>query len=150
MTAYFDTGVLLKLYTAESDSPKVERFIRRRALPLHLTDLHRAEIAAAFRLKQFRGECSAAQASAALALVETDMRTGALRLVAIDWPDVWLVCRDLANKHAGKAGCRTLDTLHVACALALGVGEFVTTDRRQAALAVRARLRVIDPTQASP
>lgn len=150
MTRYFDTGILLKLYTAEPDSPEVERFVQRCALPLHITDLHRAEITTAFRLKQFRCECTAAQATAALALVESDIRTGVLRQVAVDWPDAWLACRDLANKHARKAGCRTLDTLHVACALALGVREFVTSDRRQLILAARVRLRVVDPTKPAP
>lgn len=150
MTSYFDTGVLLKLYTAEPDSPKVERFVLRRGQPLHLTDLHRAEIASAFRLKQFRGEGTARQVSNALALVESDIRTGALRIVAIDWPAVWLACRDLSDKHAAKIGCRTLDTLHVACALALGATEFITTDRRQAKLAMRAGLSVIEPTNTIP
>ena len=47
--------------------------------------------------------------------------------------------------EAGVTGCRTLDTLHVASARVLGLGRLVTTDRRQAALAERAGLVVIDP-----
>lgn len=146
MTTYFDTGVILKLYTAEPGSQRVAQFVHRRALPLHLSELHLAECTAAFRLKQFRGECTATQATRALALIDSDLRAGVLRLLAVDWTTAWSTCRSVAAQHAARTGCRTLDSLHVACALTLGAKEFVTTNRRQAALAARLRLRVTEPT----
>jgi predicted nucleic acid-binding protein len=45
------------------------------------------------------------------------------------------LCADLARRYGAKLGMRTLDTLHVACALELKVGRFWTFDERQAKLA---------------
>ena len=42
---------------------------------------------------------------------------------------------ELARRHVAKLGCRTLDTLHVACALELGAEKFWTFDERQQKLA---------------
>ena len=45
------------------------------------------------------------------------------------------VCADLGRRYAPKFGMRTLDTLHVACALELKAEQFWTFDERQAKLA---------------
>jgi predicted nucleic acid-binding protein len=42
---------------------------------------------------------------------------------------------ELARKHASQMAMRTLDTLHIACALEFGAGEFWTFDERQERLA---------------
>ena len=44
-------------------------------------------------------------------------------------------CAELARIHCPKLGVRTIDTLHVACALELNTGRFWTYDERQAKLA---------------
>jgi predicted nucleic acid-binding protein len=102
----------------------------------------------ALRLKEFRGECAATEATAALKLLEDDLRAGVLRMVAVEWNQVWKQCRCLAEAHAALTGCRTLDALHVASALVLGAREFITSDHRQAACAIGAGLSVTDPTRA--
>jgi predicted nucleic acid-binding protein len=145
MRRYFDTGILVKLYTVEPESEAVARFVVEKKQAIALCELHVSEITAAFRLKQFRGKCTAREASSALSMVESDLRSGVLVRVATEWADVWESARKLLDKHAAKTGCRTLDSLHVACALALRATEFVTTDRRQADLACRAGLRVVNP-----
>ncbi len=43
---------------------------------------------------------------------------------------------------AAALGCRTLDIIHMAAALVIGVKKFVTFDHRQAALARMAGLNV--------
>ena len=45
------------------------------------------------------------------------------------------ICADLARRYGAKFGMRTLDTLHVACALELKVERFWTFDERQEKLA---------------
>ena len=45
------------------------------------------------------------------------------------------VCADLARRYGPRLGVRTLDTLHVACALQLKAERFWTFDERQANLA---------------
>jgi predicted nucleic acid-binding protein len=144
MTTYFDTGQLLKLYTSESASEAVEAFVRRRAKPLPVHALHLAEMTSVLRLKQFRGECRAGEADRALACIDDDLDVGILRAVPLDWDDAWRLCRELSRLHADTLGCRTLDTLHVACAIQLRFGEFATSDARQAGLARRCKLRVVN------
>jgi hypothetical protein len=51
-------------------------------------------------------------------------------------PDsVWVRARQLSLSHTVRIGACTLDILHVAAALSLGVSSFLTFDRTQARLA---------------
>ena len=145
MRVYYDTGILLKLYTEETQSPLVWAYVTAAGEPILVNDFHLAECASALRLKQFRGECEAKQAARALYFLEADIRAGMLRRSSLDWEEAWRECRSLANCHAGATGCRTLDTLHVACARGAHATAFVTSDRRQTALAELVGMPVINP-----
>lgn len=144
---YYDTRILLKLYTRESASERIRDWVRSRGRPILVTDLHRSEAISALRLKQFRGECSERQAAGTISHLEEDIRSRVLRQVDVDWPAAWLTCRTLAQTLAGQFGVRTLDTLHVACALSLHSTEFITSDRRQSALAAAAGFSVLNPAE---
>jgi predicted nucleic acid-binding protein len=48
---------------------------------------------------------------------------------------VWETSIDLARRHGPTLGVRTLDSLHVACALELRAERFWTFDEQQAKLA---------------
>lgn len=144
---YYDTGVLVKLYTAEPESPAVERFVRTRGVAISVLDLHVTECMAAFRLKEFRGECTAGQAGAAIGALEDDLAARVVALVQPSWVDVWSRCQTLVRSHSGTIGARTLDALHVAAALVLHASEFATSDERQAALAKVCGLAVVDPAR---
>jgi predicted nucleic acid-binding protein len=148
MNGCYDTGVLLKLYTAELESPAVQAFVHYRAQAIQFTELHHAECVSALCLKQFRGECTATEVTGALKLLEDDLRAGVLLRVALEWNQVWKQCRCLTEAHAALTGCRTLDAIHVACALVLGAREFITSDYRQPPFAIMAGLSVTDPTRA--
>jgi predicted nucleic acid-binding protein len=66
--------------------------------------------------------------------MESDRASGPWLEVAL--PDhAFELCADLARRHGPKLGVRTLDTLHVACALELKAERFWTFDERQAKLA---------------
>lgn len=145
MKTYFDTGVLLKLYTGEPESVRVERFVHARGEVLSITDLHISESVSALKLKVFRKECHEEEAAAGIALIMDDLKGGVLQLVEVDWNRVWQECRLLSEKFASTSGFRTLDALHVAIARLSGAEEFVTRDSRQSSLAARIGLRIIDP-----
>jgi len=145
MTAYFDTGIILKLYTEEPESEAVRAFVIKRGEAIGVSTLHLAECVSALRLKQFRGEGKAAQVSQAIANLDHDVRSRVLKIFPVDWDEAWRESRALSDAHAGVAGCRTLDALHVACARLLGARQFISSDRRQGALAKLAGLKLLNP-----
>jgi len=145
VSLYYDTGLLLKLYTNERDSEAVRGFVVRHREALAFTPLHHSECVSALRLKCFRGEAGEEEVAGALRDIESDVAAGVLRMVPVDWDAAWLRCRILSDAHAALTGCRTLDSLHVACALLLGADQLVTADARQATLARKAGLKVVNP-----
>jgi hypothetical protein len=100
------------------------------------------ELRNAIHLAVFRKKITAATGQAAWANVEADLQSGALNLLLLNWPDVFGEAEKLAQLHTAAAGSRSLDTLHVAAALAVGTVDFATFDLRQAALAKLAGLNV--------
>jgi predicted nucleic acid-binding protein len=145
MSYYYDTGLLLKLYTEEPESKAVRQFCIDTAEPIPFLELHYSECASALHLKAFRGECSVAQANRALSHLAEDRRSGVLHSIAPDWQVIWARSAQLAQSYAAITGCRTLDSLHVACALELGYSKFVSSDVRQSKLAERVGLLVHCP-----
>jgi predicted nucleic acid-binding protein len=99
-----------------------------------LTPLNRAEVANAIQRYVFRAAISDAEAHLAWASFERDSRNGVW--THIDLPDAaWESCITLSHRFGATLGVRTLDSLHVACALELRAQRFWTFDERQARLA---------------
>jgi hypothetical protein len=109
LKTYFDTGILLKLYTCEKESPSVQRFVYSRAEKLIITDLHISESVSALKLKVFRKECQEEEAAAGIDLLMGDVQSGVLQIAEVDWNHAWLECRILSNLNASIFGVRTLD-----------------------------------------
>ena len=75
------------------------------------------------------------------ARLEDHQRTG--RWITLPLPEpAFDVCADLARRYGPKLGVRTLDSLHVACALELKAERFWTFDDRQAKLAKAEGLKI--------
>lgn len=106
-----------------------------------LTPLHRAEWFHAIAQHVFRGAIAETKARELHSLFEQDMRTGPWR--EVDVPEHALdLCADLGRRHGPKLGIRTLDSLHIACALELKAERFWTFDDRQAKLAKAEGLKI--------
>lgn len=108
MNSYYDTGVLLKLYTALPESECVQNFVRLRKDRIWVTDLHVAECVSALRLKAFRKECSEDKVTAAIELIKADLRGGVLQVVEVDWSHAWQECRLLSDQFASRTGARAI------------------------------------------
>ena len=99
-----------------------------------LTPLHRAEWFHAVAQHVFRGAMTEIKAAELHLVFAQDIKTGPWREVAV--PELAFdLCADLARRYGPKLGVRTLDSLHVACALELKAERFWTFDERQAKLA---------------
>jgi len=108
---------------------------------LWLTPLHIAECFHAFAQQVYFGKITA---SVAERLYDQFSRDCAAKI----WQEGPVPERafersaDLARRHGPQLGVRTLDSLHVACALELKAERFWTFDERQAKMARAEGLRV--------
>jgi predicted nucleic acid-binding protein len=121
------------LYLTDVHSAEARRRIQG-APPLILTPLHRAEWAHALGQHQFRRTVTAEAANRAHAQFISDEAANLWREAPLA-ENAFELCTELARRYGAKLGMRTLDTLHVACALELKAERFWTFDERQAKLA---------------
>lgn len=140
MTAYADTGFLCSLYTPDAHTHLAVTRMVRQVLPLPVTWLHQLEFRNALRLRVFRGEIAPAQRDASINAMMADLAAGVLTHAEPPMADLSLEAESLSARHSETLGTRSLDILHVASALVLGLPEFLTFDRRQHALARAAGL----------
>jgi predicted nucleic acid-binding protein len=132
LSIYADSSFIVSLYLTNIHSAEAQR--RMSGHPrLWLTPLHRAEWTHAVAQGVFRGAISNDEARQFYAAFEDDRRAGLW--LEVDLPETAFEgAIDLARRHGGRMGSRTLDSLHVASALKLGAKRFWTFDERQAAL----------------
>jgi predicted nucleic acid-binding protein len=140
---YFDTGLLLKLYSAEENSPKAVALVESYGVPIYFGGLQHAELRNALHRKCARKEITRRELTRTLRDLQTDIDTGVLQPPEIDWSAVFAEANRLTDKYALSTQCRTLDALHVATALKLGVASIGTTDERQTLLARKAGLKIV-------
>jgi len=140
---YFDSAVLVKAYCLETTSPQALSLIKGATPPLPFTPLHALEIRNALRLKRHRKELTESQLRGALRSLQDDIDSGFLAPQDQDLYEVFVQAESLSAEHTVSTGVRSLDVLHVAAALILMTGEFVSFDRRQRSLAAKAGLKVL-------
>jgi predicted nucleic acid-binding protein len=132
LTPYVDSSFLVAFYVLDAHSQEA---IRRMASKpeISLTPFNRGELANAIYRQQFHGR-PAAFSDQAWHAFESDCSLGVWK--SIPFPEhAWTTCVALARRYGPTLGVRTLDTLHVACALELKAQRFWTFDERQARLA---------------
>jgi predicted nucleic acid-binding protein len=133
LSVYVDSSFLVSLYVTDIHSSEARR--RVQGVPsLVLTPLHRAEWAHALGQHEFRGNMTPEKARRAHDQFLSDEAARLWRGVPLP-ENAFELCADLARRYGSKFGMRTLDTLHVACALELKAERFWTFDERQAKLA---------------
>jgi predicted nucleic acid-binding protein len=144
MKAYADTGLLCSLYAPDAHTLRSVARMKHQVLPLPFTWLHQLESRNALRLRVFRREIRPAQRDASLNAMLADLAAGVLARSTPPLTDLATEAELLSALHSETLGTRTLDLLHVAAALVLGLPEFLTFDLRQGALAKAAGLKVPD------
>lgn len=143
MNAYFDTGVLVKLYCIEVNTPEAVKLVKQFTPPIVFCHWQEIEIKNALRLKLFRKELTATELKKALGNLQADIASGLLQRVTYDIGAVFRMANEFSERHTATLGCRTLDILHVAVAKEIGARTFVTFDTRQAAIAAKAGMEVL-------
>jgi predicted nucleic acid-binding protein len=140
LSVYVDSTFLVSLYVTDIHSSEARR--RVQGVPsLTITSLHRAEWAHALAQHQFRGNMTPKEAQRAHDRFSSGEAARLWRAVPLP-ENAFELCADLARRYGSKFGMRTLDTLHVACALELKAERFWTFDDRQAKLAKAQGLKI--------
>jgi predicted nucleic acid-binding protein len=130
---YADSSFLVSFYLQDAHSAEAIR--RMRLLPsVWATPLNRSELAHALHQNVFRGKISIPDVLRAWDEFQQDCAQGVW--IPINLPErTWETSIELARRHGPTLGVRTLDSLHVACALELKAERFWSFDERQARLA---------------
>jgi predicted nucleic acid-binding protein len=140
LSVYADASFLFSLYAIDAHSRSAAKLIRQAKPPLLLSELTQIEFVNALRLNQHRHQLTADETDELDRMFHEDIRAGILVVRGLE-PTAFARATELSRKHTPGLGVRTLDILHVACAVTLGAKSFFTFDQRQAKLAQAAGLR---------
>jgi predicted nucleic acid-binding protein len=142
-TTYADPSALARLYLHQTGSRQMYEWRRRHRGALPVTHQGRIELINAISLAEFRKAITPESADAARNLLESDFAAGHLSQVDLLWRSALNRAAELSRRHTPKLGTRSLDVLHVACALELRLRRFLTFDDRQSKLAKVAGLKLV-------
>ncbi len=140
---YVDPSALGRLYIHGDGSREMARWRTKAGGTLAVTHHGRTEIINAICRVAFLGHLDAPGLAEALGDLAGDFAAGRLRQADILWRAALDRAAELSRRHTPNLGTRTLDVLHVACALELKLRRFLTFDQRQQQLARAAGLRLV-------
>jgi len=141
---YADPSALLKLYLNEPQSRAVAAWRAKISAPLLVTHHGRLELINGIGLAAHRGLITEEIYDAALAALDDDFDQGRYSQADLLWRATLKRATEISRKFTRQLGCRSLDVIHVASALELGLRVFVTFDARQRHLARALKLKVLD------
>jgi predicted nucleic acid-binding protein len=140
---YTDPSVLALLYLREARTHTVAMWRWRLNGSLPVTHHGRVEIVNAIALAVFRGNLTAEQGTRAWQSLNEDFTEGRLTQVDILWRAALSRSAELSRNFSAELGTRSLDVLHVSCALELELPNFLSFDEKQKALAAKVGLKVV-------
>jgi predicted nucleic acid-binding protein len=140
---YVDPSALARLYLHQAGSREMAQWRVKLRGPLAVTHHGRTEVINAICRAAFLGQLGPDGLSEALADFCSDFVSGLYWQADILWRAALTRAAELSRQHTPKLGTRSLDVLHVACALELKVRHLLTFDTGQQKLAVAAGLRPI-------
>jgi predicted nucleic acid-binding protein len=133
LIVYADSSFQIAAYIVDLHSPAVVSRMAKRP-EVYLTPFSRSEVANAIHRQVFIGRLSSAETQRAWQSFESDCAAGVWQ--SVPFPNrAWETCVYFGRRYGPTLGVRTLDSLHVACALELKAQRFWTFDERQARLA---------------
>jgi predicted nucleic acid-binding protein len=146
---YCDTSFLLALYV-EGDFFHIQasRLAAKFKEPIPLTLLSELELVNGIRRSLAARIISVEEHNSIFRQMAEDESQGILIRHAIHQADHFAKARELSKRFTPELSARSLDILHVAAALLLKAGDFVSFDDRQRVLAKKAGLKLAPTTSA--
>ena len=142
-STYVEPSALIKLYLHQSESAAMTGWRARTRGALPLTPHARVEILNDIGLAVFRRQIDADARDDAVRSFEEDIAGGRYIHADVMWRSALRRGAELSLEYTADIGCRSLDVLHVACALELGLANFLTFDLRQRRLARAVSLKAV-------
>jgi predicted nucleic acid-binding protein len=132
---------LVSLYSPDAHSARAAHIVRRLNPVVLLTPLGELELANALELRLFRKEANPTAIHTAQTMIQEHVQAGFFSLRGMPMT-AYERARRMARRHSAQLGVRTLDILHVTCAILLRAERFLTFDERQRKLALAEGLKV--------
>lgn len=152
MKIYADSSFLVRLVTREDSEGAIAEYRRLNRPPLLFLPLHGLEVRTAILQKAFferravpsnERQHITRKKEQALARLEQLLLRHSFLEVSLDMESALIDAQNIAMAHTEKIGARSIDILHVTCALALEAELFITCDSRQAEIGSAEGLRVV-------
>lgn len=140
---YADPSALARLFVHQPGSKDVHEWRRRTAGALPVTHHGRTELVNAIALAAFRKEISVPAAETSWSALDQAFQSGAFKQADLLWRAALNRAGELSRRYSAQFGTRSLDVLHVSCALELQTKHFLSFDDRQLALAESVGLKRI-------
>ena len=141
---YADASVLVSMILEDGNSGRVKSLVRDFEGKMVWTDFLKLEVFNAIHMGVGEKRQSEQDAEVSLRLARDLVASGRLRKHELEWARVFGRAQGLSDSHTSAIKVRSLDILHVASAMELGVREFWSFDKRQRLLAREVGLRVND------
>jgi predicted nucleic acid-binding protein len=142
MVTCADTSFLFSLYGNDVHSPKALAWMKAQHVPVTVTSLGEYELANALRFAEFRKAISPGEAALFWADFEADRSADRIQCELCNLAEVLDRAKRLSAQYTLRGGHRGFDILHVAAALTVGAGCFLSFDDNQCKLARAEGLKV--------
>jgi predicted nucleic acid-binding protein len=135
--SYLDTSFLIKLYVTEPGSAEAVSWFRQYGGEVVTSSLTDVEVAAALYQKLPAGEALQVHE-----IYRGDCALGVYGRIAVD-EAVFAAASNLVMQCAEMFRLRSLDAIHLECALRAGISQFATYDARLAGAATSMGLTIL-------
>ena len=140
---YVDPSALCRLYLHQEGSREMAAWRKRMKGSLPVTHHGRTEMVNAIGLAVHRKQLTVEEGMNAWNWLAEDFAHGHLVQMDILWRAALNRAIELSQAHTPRLGTRSLDVLHIACAVELKLRHFLTFDHRQQDLAVAVGLKLV-------
>ncbi|MFP5227541.1 MAG: type II toxin-antitoxin system VapC family toxin [Acidobacteriota bacterium] len=138
---YADSSFLISLYSPDAHSMSATRAMLLSPRGVLITNLVKLEVINALRQRVFWKQITDTEARRSLAAFEKNEADGAFRAAPLS-AEAFGRAATIANRTTASLGTRSIDLLHVACALELGATSLYSFDERQRRLAHAMHLKL--------
>jgi hypothetical protein len=130
-TTYVEPSALARLYLHQYGSPEISAWCARAGGPILITHHGKIEITNSLCRAAFVKEIDGNALRKTLFNFDDDLLVGRFSIADILWRSALNRAAELSRSYTPTLGIRSLDVLHVACALELGRRFFLSFDAKQ-------------------